>query len=170
MDFLIPATVFAVSTLLLCFYIGSAAHNFFALCGVGVSLLSLLATLSQPLVFWMACGVSLISSEWECDVPVALVWICSVLTVVGPVLSLCCMSCVLDELWGTRVRWRLITGAPVLLYVATVGQAVWSRAPNYTLFTYANYVSLATTGSLLGGLWNQKEFEMVWTYPKPHLD
>lgn len=170
MDFMIPATVLSLSTMLLCFYIGKAAHNFFALCGVGISILSLLANLCQPFVLWTACDVSSVSEEWECDVPLVLVWLCSVLTILGPVLSLCCLSCVLDRLWGTRFKWRLITGVPVLMYSVLVGQAAWSNTTSYTYLTYANYISLTTTASLLGALWKQKEFKVVLMTPKPHMD
>lgn len=170
LDFIIPSTVLSISTMLLCFSIGSAAHNFFALCGVGISILSLVAHLFQPLVLWTACGVSSVSDEWECDVSLVLVWICSVLSVVGPVLSLCCMAGVLDQLWSTRFKWRLITAVPLVMYTVLVARAALSGSPNYSYFTYANYIALGTTASLLCALWYQREFEVVLVSSKPHMD
>ncbi|RNE95915.1 uncharacterized protein Tco025E_09865 [Trypanosoma conorhini] len=168
----VTSSLAALFGLTLSWKFGTAARNFWALCGVGISLLSLMATVAQLFMLWVACSDSPISKMEECDVPFVLYWTFSVVRLGGPLFAVWCVGPVLDIMQDVRARWKIILGLPalsltlaVLLWVMGESAVVGGNA----VYTWCGYVTLASWGPLLLRCSRQRRFQVVFV-AKPHMD
>ncbi|KEG12494.1 hypothetical protein DQ04_01671110 [Trypanosoma grayi] len=161
------STICALFGLTLSWTIGTSARHFVALCGVGISLLSLIAVIGQLILLWTACGISRSSGKDECDVPFVLYYTLSVFRTLGPLLAVWCVGPVLDVVWDSGWQWRLLLGSPVFIYaVAAVGEV---QLKEQLLSSVPVYLTLLAWGKLLLSCIKEKPFRVVFEV-KEHGD
>ncbi|KAH9599827.1 hypothetical protein LSM04_007918 [Trypanosoma melophagium] len=156
----------ALFGLTLAWSIGTAARLFSALCGVGISLLSLMAIMGQLLMLWVACGISPLSKRHECNVPFTLYWTFSVGRTGGPLLALWCISPVLDIIQGSRFYWRILLGVPLFMYIFGVTLLVLDESSSergFLLYLCCCCAALVSWASLIVSCIKQRKFQVVYT-------
>ncbi|ESL05880.1 hypothetical protein TRSC58_06455 [Trypanosoma rangeli SC58] len=161
----------ALFTLTLSWKFGTAARNFWTLCGVGLSLLSFMATIAQLFMLLVACSEAA-GSKMECDVPFVLYWTFSVIRLGGPLFAVWCVGPVLDIIEGSRARWKIILGLPFLFFTLSV--LLWVLGESAVLggnyvYQYCGYVTVTSWGVLLLRCCRQRWFQVVFV-TKPHKE
>ncbi|ORC88662.1 uncharacterized protein TM35_000163000 [Trypanosoma theileri] len=162
----------ALFSLTLSWSIGTAARHFSALCGVGISLLSLMAIMGQLLMLWLACGISPLSKRNECNIPFTLYWTFSVGRTVGPLLALWCIAPVLDIMQGNRFYWKILLGVPVFVYIVGVTLLVVDESSSergYLVYWCCCCAALVSWVPLIVSCIKQRWFQVVFT-PKRHKE
>ncbi|KAG5474263.1 hypothetical protein LSCM1_03042 [Leishmania martiniquensis] len=165
-----PHVVGAAYALSLTYMIGGAAHNFIALCGVGLSLLSMGALFTQCSLLFACCGISPSHHGWECDVSFALHHVCSAIRVLCPLLAVWCVSPVLDQLWGCGYRWRCALAVPCVVALACLVSSLYDEAPSQTMLDVAHVTVLLTWPLFVKSCWKQKPFEAIRMAQKRHKE
>lgn len=138
--------LFSLFGLTLSWTIGCATGNFCAISGVGLSILSLIATVGQLAMLWQACDLSVLSGQEECDVPFVLYWTLSVMRLACPLLAVWCVSPVLDAAQGT-LRWRVTLALPVVglgtsvAFLALHEERLLGLCTLYALYYLATFVA-----------------------------
>ncbi|RNF01171.1 hypothetical protein TraAM80_07170 [Trypanosoma rangeli] len=166
----VTSSLTALFTLTLSWKFGTAARNFWTLCGVGLSLLSFMATIAQLFMLLVACGESAGSKMEECDVPFVLYWTFSVIRLGGPLFAVWCVGPVLDIIQDSRTRWKIILGFPSLFLTLSVllwmvGESAVVGGNN--VYQWCGYVTVASWGVLLLRCCGQRRFQVVFV-TKPH--
>ncbi|GET89948.1 hypothetical protein, conserved [Leishmania tarentolae] len=164
----VPHAVGAAYTLILTYTIGEVSRQFIALCGVGLSLLSVGALFTQSSLLFACCGFSSSSHTWECDVPFALHHVCSVIRVLCPLLAVWCVSPVLDQLWGCGYRWRCVLALPCVMASVCLGISVYDEAPSHTMLDLTHLSVLLSWPLFVKSCWRQKRFSAVPMTEKMH--
>lgn len=164
----VPHAVGAAYTLTLTYTIGGAARRFIALCGVGLSLLSVGALFTQSSLLFACCDISPHSHRWECDVPFAFHHVCSVIRVLCPLLAVWCVSPVLDQLWGCGYRWRCVLAVPCVMALACLVSSVYDEVPSHTMLDLAHVSVLLAWPLFVKSCWRLKRFAAVPTAEKLH--
>ncbi|KAK7197431.1 hypothetical protein NESM_000691600 [Novymonas esmeraldas] len=166
----VPHACGAAYTLGLSYMVGGTAHNLTALCGVGLSLLSLGALFTQCSLLFACCGVSPYSQRWECEVPFVFHHICTVVRVLCPLLAAWCVSPVLDQVRGCGYRWRCVLAVPCLAALTCLAISVHAEVPSESLLDVAHGSVLLTWPLFLRSCWRQRRFVAVARVEKPHED
>lgn len=166
---LLPSGVAAACAGWLCFLIGTAAHHFTALCGVGTAMLSALALIGQAMILWLSCGISSISDRWECDVPFVLYWVCSAVRVGGPMLSLWCAAPVMDIARRSHYL-KYLVALPVAIFTVAMAVTVRDEERATRLFQLAYEAVLVIWSFFFLLCWRQPSFTVVIRTLKAHVD
>ncbi|CAJ1028515.1 hypothetical protein Q4I32_005223 [Leishmania shawi] len=164
----IPHAVGAAYTLSLTYIIGGAARRFTALCGVGLSLLSMGALFTQSSLLFACCGLSPYSQRWECDLPFVLHHVCSAIRVLCPLLAVWCVAPVLDQLRGCGYRWRCVLAVPCVMALACLASSLYDEVPSHRMLDLAHISVLIAWPLFVKSCWKQKRFVAVVTTEKPH--
>ncbi|KAG5474593.1 hypothetical protein LSCM4_03766 [Leishmania orientalis] len=163
-----PHAVGAAYTLSLTYMIGGAAHKFTALCGVGLSLVSMGALFTQSSLLFACCGISSSHHDWKCDVPFILHHVCSAIRVLCPLLAAWCVSPVLDQVWGCGYRWRCVLAVPCVMALACLASSLYDEAPSQRMLDVAHMSVVLTWPPFVKSCWKQKRFVAVIVPEKPH--
>ncbi|KAG5500356.1 hypothetical protein JKF63_03448 [Porcisia hertigi] len=166
----VPHAVGAAYTLSLSHTIGKATRSFTAFCGVGLSLLSLGALFTQCSFLFACCGFSPSSRRWECELPLALHHVCSVIRVLCPLLAVWCVSPVLDQLRGCGCRWRCVLAVPCVVAVACLGISLYHEMPLHTMIDVAHMSVLLAWSPFVKSCWGQRHFAPAMLTAKLHKE
>lgn len=165
----VPSGLAALGAGWLCLLVGSAAHHFTALCGVGTAMLSVLGFMGQISILCVCCGTSSVSDQWECDLPLTLYWICSYMRVGGPMLALWCAGPVMDI--ATKGRsLKYLLGLPALVLTTAVLLTVKNEAPAKRMFELGYEAFAAVWVVFAWVCWSQPRFALVIRELKAHRD
>lgn len=166
----VPHGIGALGALLLSYTVGETSHNFIALCGVGLSLLSLLALFTQCSYLFTACYLSPVSRRWECELPFVLHHVCTTVRTMCPLMALWCVAPVLDQVRGSGYRWRCVLAVPCLAALVSLALSIYDEAPSYAAVDVAHAATLLATPLFVKSCWRQKRFVAVAPAAKPHED
>lgn len=165
-----PHAIGAAYTLLLSFVIGAASHSFIALCGVGLSILSLLALVSQGTILLASCELSSISNRWECSAPLTFYNVCTVMRVLCPLLAIWCCAPVFDAARRCGAQWRTTLAVPCILAAATTAKSIADGKPHLVLLDVTHVSVILTWGIFWRSCWSQPPFQAVLPPLKLHED
>ncbi|CBH17735.1 uncharacterized protein TEOVI_000242900 [Trypanosoma equiperdum] len=156
--------------------IGIAARDFLALCGVGVSILSLLATGGQWILLWTACDTKPKRGNIECKAPFVLYWCLTVARMGGPLLAVWFTASVFDDVRGYRFFWKIFLALPVFAYVSGAallancckrGGGSPSCDGEHAVYRWCSVATLLSWTQLVVSCWAQHRFNVVLMV-KPH--
>ncbi|CCD14111.1 unnamed protein product [Trypanosoma congolense IL3000] len=169
----VPLTLFSLS---LSWKIGVSAHNFPSLCGVGVSILSAVATVGQFLVLWTACGVREGGGSVDCNIPFVFYWCHAVMRIGGPLLSVFLCAPVLDNVQNKRLFWKVTLSIPFLCFLAgatylicNINGKLGASGYRFDVLYWCCCATLLTWTPLLVSCYRQPRFRATYE-PKEHRD
>lgn len=166
---LLPSCVAALFSGWLCLTLGSAAHHFTALCGVGTAMLSVMAAVSQIGLLATSCAKSSISHRYECEVPFGLYWVCSVMRVGGPLLALWCAAPLMDML-RRSYHLKYMLALPLLAFATAVLISVKHEERATRMFQLTYELLMPVWLIFIGTCWFQTPISLEVEGVKPQVE
>lgn len=178
----LPSLLSCVFATSLCVQLGVAADSFACFLGVGVSVLTVLASLGDKVLLLRACPDP--SPRAECDLPLVLHWLCNFVKICAPVVAVFATSGVWDMLalykrsGGTKIdgpaffafrAWAWLLLAPLLFHAHHIAHTYWTGAPSVKLASAGVAMQVVAWSVLLfARVRIQPRFEVRAFDPKKH--